>query len=231
MKQFYEKSNITDKDNPINITYDELLHKSDSEVDKWIEELRDYVITQWDEHGQPPVIGQNEKDIIKNWKKLFGVTYPIIDDSQSDIRDLFTRGTVPHHVVINHEMEVIYTARGYIMPPFGNDFLAVLNSALSELTTLSLDEIFVPDRPGIQKCYPNPFNPAVTINFSLQDKEFTQISVYNILGEKVDNLATAIFPAGFHYLQWNATEFPTGVYFIQMLTPSYQQTRKIMYLK
>ena len=72
MKQFYEKSNITDKDNPINITYDELLHKSDSEVDKWIEELRDYVITQWDEHGQPPVIGQNEKDIIKNWKKLFG---------------------------------------------------------------------------------------------------------------------------------------------------------------
>ena len=69
MKQFYEKSNITDKDNPINITYDELLHKSDSEVDKWIEELRDYVITQWDEHGQPPVIGQNEKDIIKNWKK------------------------------------------------------------------------------------------------------------------------------------------------------------------
>ena len=50
MKQFYEKSNITDKDNPINITYDELLHKSDSEVDKWIEELRAYVITQWDEH-------------------------------------------------------------------------------------------------------------------------------------------------------------------------------------
>ena len=72
MKQFYEKSNITDKDNPINITYDELLHKSDSEVDEWIEGLRDYVITQWDEHGQPPVIGQNEKDIIKNWKKLFG---------------------------------------------------------------------------------------------------------------------------------------------------------------
>ena len=117
------------------------------------------------------------------------------------------------------------------MPPFGNDFLAVLNSALSDLTTLSLDEIIVPDRSGIQKCYPNPFNPAVTINFSLQDKEFTQISIYNILGEKVDDLVTATIPAGFHYLQWNATDFPTGVYFIQLLTPSYQQTRKIMYLK
>ena len=156
--------------------------------------------------------GWRETIECKNWKKSFGVTYPIIDDSQSDIRDMFTRGTVPHHVLINHEMDVIYTARGYIMPPFGNDFLAVLNSALSELTTLSLDEIIVPDRPGIQKC-------------------FTQISVYNILGEKVDDLAAATFPPGFHYLQWNATEFPTGVYFIQLLTPSYQQTRKIMYLK
>ena len=166
-----------------------------------------------------------------NWKQSYGVKYPIIDDSQSDIRNMFTRGTVPHHVLINHRMEVIYTARGYIMPPFGNDFLAVLNSALSELSTLSLDEIIVPDNPGIQKCYPNPFNPAVTVNFALQDEEFTQISVYNILGEKVYNLAAATFSPGYHDLRWNATEFPTGVYFIQLVTPSYQQTRKIMYLQ
>ena len=71
-KWFYEKSNIASKDNPINITYDELLHKSDSDVEKWIDELRTYVITQWDENGQPPVIGQNEDEIISNWKKLFG---------------------------------------------------------------------------------------------------------------------------------------------------------------
>ena len=117
------------------------------------------------------------------------------------------------------------------MPPFGNDFLAVLNSTLSSLNTLSLDEIIIPDRLGIQKCYPNPFNPAVSVNFALQDEEFTQISVYNILGEKVDNLASATFTPGFHDLQWNATEFPTGVYLIQLVTPTYQQTRKIMYLK
>ena len=36
MKSFYQKSNIADKNNPINITYDELLHKSDSEIDTWI---------------------------------------------------------------------------------------------------------------------------------------------------------------------------------------------------
>ncbi len=69
---FYEKSNITDKYHYINISYDELLQKSDAEVDSWIDELREYIITQWDEENQPPVIGQNRGDIIHNWSKLFG---------------------------------------------------------------------------------------------------------------------------------------------------------------
>tara|TARA_B100001094_G_scaffold278639_1_gene288309 strand:- start:5381 stop:6895 length:1515 start_codon:yes stop_codon:yes gene_type:complete len=67
---YYEKSKIADKDNPVNITYGELLQKSDSNVEKWIDELRDWVIDQWDNHGQPPVIGKNTDDIISNWKKL-----------------------------------------------------------------------------------------------------------------------------------------------------------------
>ena len=50
---FYEKSNITDKYHYINITYDELLQKSDEEVDIWIDELREHIITQWDEENQP----------------------------------------------------------------------------------------------------------------------------------------------------------------------------------
>jgi len=74
-KRFYEKSNITDVNNPVNITYGELLKKSPNEVDVWIDELRDYVITKWDdkEKPQPPVIGQNEEDIIKKWSKLHEV--------------------------------------------------------------------------------------------------------------------------------------------------------------
>jgi len=79
-KKFYEKSSITSKDNPINITYDELLLKSDKDIDKWIDDLRNYVITQWDEHGQPPVIGQNKDEIINKWTKL----------STFNVNDFFT---------------------------------------------------------------------------------------------------------------------------------------------
>ena len=128
-------------------------------------------------------------------------------------------------------MKVVYTSRGYIMPPFGNDFLAVLNSSLSELSTLSLSDVLIPSDSGIKDCYPNPFNPSITINFELSEKNFTNILVYNLLGEKVDNLLSDNFSPGNHSIQWNASQFPTGVYFVKLVTPSFNETRKIIYLR
>ena len=175
--------------------------------------------------------GWREQIECKGWQETFGVSYPIINDNSSDIRNMFTRGSVPHHVLINHEMKVVYTSRGYVMPPFGNDFLAVLNNSLSELSTLSLSDILIPNNSGINDCYPNPFNPSITINFELSDRSFTDISVYNLLGEKVDNLLSKYNLAGNHSIQWNASLFPTGVYFIKLVTPSFSEARKIIYLK
>lgn len=175
--------------------------------------------------------GWREAMECKGWEETFGVSYPIIDDNNSDIRNLFTRGTVPHHVLINHEMKVVYTSRGYIMPPFGNEFLAILNNSLSELSSLSLTNTLIPNNPGIKQCYPNPFNPSITINFELSEKNFTNISVYNLLGEKVDNLLSDSFSAGSYSIKWNAISFPTGVYFVNLATPSFSETRKIIYLR
>ncbi len=175
--------------------------------------------------------GWREQIECKGWQETFGVSYPIINDNSSDIRNMFTSGSVPHHVLINHEMKVVYTSRGYVMPPFGNDFLAVLNNSLSELSTLSLSDILIPNNSGINDCYPNPFNPSITINFELSDRSFTDISVYNLLGEKVDNLLSKYNLAGNHSIQWNASLFPTGVYFIKLVTPSFSEARKIIYLK
>ena len=68
MKYYYEKSGILDSE--INITYDELFHKNDDELDEWIEEVRQYVMKEWDEKGIPPLVGQSIEAIIKSFKKL-----------------------------------------------------------------------------------------------------------------------------------------------------------------
>ena len=90
-KGFYEKSNIASKSNPLNITYDEILHKSTEELDLWIDELRQYIITQWDEEGQPPVIGKTEEEIISGWKKLFGYDVDSFFDEETKVVKNFNK--------------------------------------------------------------------------------------------------------------------------------------------
>ena len=67
-KHFYEKSRFSEFKS--NTTYHQLLEMTDDEFVQWAQLLRKEVTEQWDERGTPPVIGKNEKGIIKNFKKL-----------------------------------------------------------------------------------------------------------------------------------------------------------------
>ena len=67
-KYFYEKSRFSEFKS--NTTYHQLLEMTDDEFVQWAQLLRKEVTEQWDERGTPPVIGKNEKGIIKNFKKL-----------------------------------------------------------------------------------------------------------------------------------------------------------------
>ena len=67
-KYYYERSGILES--KINITYHELFCKTDEELDHWIEEVRQYIIEDWDERGIPPMVGQSIEDIKKGFRKL-----------------------------------------------------------------------------------------------------------------------------------------------------------------
>ena len=68
MKYFYERSKFSEFKS--NTTYHQLLEMTDDEFVSWAKLLRKEVTEQWDERGTPPVIGKDEKGIIKNFKKL-----------------------------------------------------------------------------------------------------------------------------------------------------------------
>jgi len=65
---FYERSKFSEFKS--NTTYHELLSKTDEQFVEWARLLRKEVTEQWDERGTPPVIGKNEKGIVKSFKKL-----------------------------------------------------------------------------------------------------------------------------------------------------------------
>ena len=93
-------------------------------------------------------------------------------------------------------------------------------------------EIALPNHPAIHELYPNPFNPVLSISFSIPSEGNTTVTVYNMMGEKVVTLMDNVYAkAGFHDLKWNASEYPSGMYFIQVQTSSVIDTRKALFIK
>ena len=60
-KYYYERSRLLESE--VNITFEELLWKDDTQTTQWIDELREFVIYEWDTMGVPPTIGQNTDKI------------------------------------------------------------------------------------------------------------------------------------------------------------------------
>jgi|GEM_PF-3161277 len=78
---------------------------------------------------------------------------------------------------------------------------------------------------------PNPFNPTTEIEFGIKSQTEVILEVFNVLGEKVETLIEGPLDAGTHTIVWNASEFPSGVYFYRLKTAGFQKTKKMLLLK
>ena len=79
-KYYYERSNLLESD--VNIYFEELLYMNDKETSEWIKSLRSFILSEWDDKGIPPTIGQNTDKILTNFGKLRD--YPVEDFLVSD---------------------------------------------------------------------------------------------------------------------------------------------------
>ncbi len=79
--------------------------------------------------------------------------------------------------------------------------------------------------------YPNPFNPSTNIKFSIHSSAFTNLSIYNLVGEKVSELVNDVLPEGEYNYNFNAANFPSGIYIAKLSTGNQNQTIKMTLLK
>ena len=79
--------------------------------------------------------------------------------------------------------------------------------------------------------YPNPFNPNTTIKFAVPKETQVNLSVFNILGEKVKELKNEVMKPGNYTLEFNATALASGVYIYRIIAGDYIQTKKMILLK
>ena len=79
--------------------------------------------------------------------------------------------------------------------------------------------------------YPNPFNPTTTISYSLKTSGPIKLRIYDMLGRLVTTLVNTEQKAGQHRVNFDASRIASGVYFYQIVTPKFTQTRKMVLLK
>jgi mannose/cellobiose epimerase-like protein (N-acyl-D-glucosamine 2-epimerase family) len=79
--------------------------------------------------------------------------------------------------------------------------------------------------------YPNPFNSITNISYSIPKSEMVNLSVYDILGNRITVLENSYKMPGFHSVAFNAENLPSGIYFCRFITNRMQKTIKIMLLR
>ena len=96
---------------------------------------------------------------------------------------------------------------------------------------LSIVNATNPTSFGLTSVYPNPFNPSTSIRYNVDKFSKVNISIYDVTGKLVSNLVNSYKSIGNHSIIWNASNLPSGIYFIKLNINSYSTSRKIMLTK
>ena len=101
---------------------------------------------------------------------------------------------------------------------------------------LSTDKDVIPLQYVLHQNYPNPFNPITTLKYDLPEDSFVDVTVYDMLGNVVNNLVNKNQNSGSKLVQWDATNnqgepVSAGVYLYKIQAGDYSQTKKMILLK
>jgi hypothetical protein len=79
--------------------------------------------------------------------------------------------------------------------------------------------------------YPNPFNPTTKISYELPITSYVELSIYNIIGQKITVLVSESKPAGKYAIKWNASDYASGVYYYELRIKDYREVKKMILIK
>jgi hypothetical protein len=106
------------------------------------------------------------------------------------------------------------------------------------LTDVGNEEAPIATSFKLEQNYPNPFNPTTKIKFTIPGKteyysvpQIITLKVYDVLGNEVTTLVNEELTAGEYEVEFNAQSLTSGIYFYQLKSGSFVQTKKMVLLK
>jgi hypothetical protein len=85
--------------------------------------------------------------------------------------------------------------------------------------------------------YPNPFNPTTKLSFSIPPYQGGQgdglviLKIYDVLGKEIATLVNEQLNPGTYEVEWNAADYPSGIYFYTLTTNEFNQSKRMVLIK
>lgn len=84
---------------------------------------------------------------------------------------------------------------------------------------------------NLKQNYPNPFNPSTYIEYSIPESGYTELNIYNVLGECIETIVSGNIPAGNYKAVFSSDKFSSGIYFYELKWNNLRQVRKMILMK
>lgn len=83
----------------------------------------------------------------------------------------------------------------------------------------------------LEQNYPNPFNPTTSIQYAVSSRELVTLKVYDVLGREAATLVNEEKQPGIYEVEFDAVQLSSGIYYYQLLTGTFSETKKMMVIK
>ena len=110
----------------------------------------------------------------------------------------------------------------------GEDYATIKYSQPIGIQPISSE---LPDEFMLSQNYPNPFNPNTIIRFQIANLSNSKIAIFNALGQEAATLVNEQLKPGSYEVDWNAANFPSGVYYYRLTAGDYSVTKKMILIK
>lgn len=107
----------------------------------------------------------------------------------------------------------------------------------NRILSVSNESSTIPKSYKLEQNYPNPFNPTTIIRFSIPPYKggrgdgSTKLVIYDVLGKEVSVLVNEELSPGAYKVTWDASNFPSGIYFYQLIAGDYIESKKMVLIK
>lgn len=101
----------------------------------------------------------------------------------------------------------------------------------NELITQVNEQTNIPKDYKLKQNYPNPFNPTTQIKYTLAEDGIVTLTIFNTLGEKVDEVINEFQSAGSYNVKYSATNLSSGIYFYRLKSKKFSESKKMLLLR